>query len=557
MWEIISYLFLYVVLPAAAAYGLSLLFPIKQEKPEPGKQSITLPTATEGRPFPVLFGCRMIRGVNAISPMLYRHTYYNSTKDTAANLYYCSFVLGVCLCLDGIKQIWWGGRCAKPYKDPDTFLADGETLIQMPAAFLWGDWAYGGPGGVDGTVDVCYGEDDQTLNAYIASKLGSDQPYNRGFVSMVFRGPTIFYNHQTSSGGCYIGTSPILRAIAILGKRTDQFCDHTDMWYSSKAAIGTYNDMNPAHIIYELMTSSLIGSGIDVLLIGDTFTTSADTLYTEGYGLSCVWDYAPDDIDSMVQTIEQIVDGKVYYDYDTGKFEFGLNRDDYTPANLETFDESDFWMESAGYLSPGRLPSKVIVKWEHRQYEGERLAYDDDIALLAKQGGSVNVQEYDYSGFVVDGDLANTIAARQQYVFSSLPKKFTLRCLRTMAHLHETDVFKISYPALNIGSMIVRLVSIDRGSLTNGEVIIECIEDVFGMSYTIYGTPPEPAIEPADLESNIAADDIDLTDYVNINIANNIQVYESLTVDDYGNISPEIYVDDDLTLEDYSSQTIA
>lgn len=531
MIEAIVWLFTYVVLPAAIAYGISYLLAPKPEKPKVGEQKISMPTATEGRPFPVLFGCRMIRGLNAISPILYKYSYYETYHDeTAANIYYASFHLGVCLCLDGVKQIWWGSKmCWPAVLEPETFADDGETTAVIPwgANWLWGDWAYGGPGGVYGTIDILYGESDQTLNSYLQTKLGSAQPYYRGFVSIVVRG------NDGGNEGCYIGTAPIIRPIEILGKRTDQFCDYTDMWYSSKAAVGAYNDMNPAHIIYELMTSTLVGRGIDTSLIGDTFEDSADTLYTEGFGLSCVWDYAPDDIDSMVQTIEQIVDGKVYFDYDTEKFEFGLNRDDYTPANLETFDEGDFWIESAGFLSPGRLPSKVIVAWEHRQYEGQRLAYDDDLALLAKQGGMTNVEEYDYSAFVVDGDLANKIAARQQYVFSAMPKKFTLRCLRTMVHLHETDVFKISYPALNISSMIVRLVSIDRGSLANNEVIIECIEDVFGMAYTIYGTPPEPATEPADLESNITGDGITISDYANVIFDIGINKYDTRSVSDY------------------------
>jgi len=532
MFEIISWLFVYVVLPAALAYGITLLLPQKTEKPKTGEQKITLPTATEGRPFPVLFGCRMIRGLNAISPLLFKYSYYNSTKDTAANIYFASFHLGVCLCLDGVKQIWWGGKCAKPYKDPNSYLDDGETTIHLSSTFLWGDWAYGGPGGVNGYVDVLYGEDDQTLNSYLEDKIGSDQPYYRGFVSLVFRGPASY-----GSEGCYIGTAPIIRPIEILGKRTDQFNDHSTMWYPAKAAIGTYHDMNPLHITYELLTSEIIGRGINTSLIGDSFEDAADTLYTEGFGLSCVWDYAPDDIDSMIQTIEQIVDGKLYFDYDTEKFEYGLNRDDYNPDNLETFDESDFWVDSCGYLSPGRMPSKVMVKWEHRQYEGDRLAYDDDIALLTKQGGITNIEEYDYSAFVVDGDVANTIAARQQYVFSSMPKKFTLRCLRTMSHLHETDVFKISYPALNIGSMIVRLISIDRGSLANGEVVIECMEDVFGMAYTVYGTPPEPEIEPAEMQSNISSDDLTVTDYTSINIEYGVRVDDDITVSEYEEIS--------------------
>lgn len=534
MWEAIAFIFWNILVPAGIAYGISLLL-AKEPESEAGNQRIQLPTATEGRPFPVLFGCRMIRGINAISPFFYRYTYFRVYhEEKAANLYYVAFHVGIAQCLDGVKQLWWGGVHAWPHdrtfksdNDIDNYAADGTTSDEVKCWDLWGDWIYGGQGGVAGDMDILYGEDDQALNSYLQTKLGSSQPYYRGFVSIVFKEPF------------YIGVAPTIRPIAVLGKRTDQFCDHSTMWHSTKAAIGSLNDMNPVHIVYELLTSTLVGRGISTSLIGDSFEDSADTLYDENFGLSCVWDYAPDDIDSMIGQIEKIVDGKLYFDYDTESFEFGLNRADYTADELEIFDEDDFWVESSGYLSPGRLPSKVIVYWEHRQYEGKRIAYDDDIALLAKQGGITNVQEYDFHGFVCDGDIANTIAARQQYVFSSMPKRFTLRCLRTMAHLHETDVFKISYPELNIGSMIVRLVSIDRGSLANGEVIIECIEDVFGYAYTIYGTPPDPAVDSAALEMNIAVDNIVVTDSITM-------------IMDWG-----INIDDDITVTDFSDITIA
>jgi len=78
-----------------------------------------------------------------------------------------------------------------------------------------------------------------------------------------------------------------------------------------------------------------------------------------------------------------------------------------------------------------------------------------------------------------------------------MPKCLTLRALRTMAHLHETSVVKISYPALNIASMIVRVVTIDRGALTDGGCVLEVVEDVFGQAYTTYGTPPAPGAAAA------------------------------------------------------------
>jgi len=476
----------WLIIYAAIAYGISTLLAPKPEKPVTGQTKIQFPTATECRPFPVLFGTRMIRGINAISPLLYKYSHYEQTKDTAANFYYASFHIGVVICLDGVKQIWIGGTCAWPTQNPDYFAGDGIEMAVICAPFLWGDWAYGGPGGIDGTVDILYGKSYQLLNYYLENKSGSNQPFYKNFVSMVFRGPTLHYNTMDIYGGMYIGTAPVIKQIEILGKRTEQFNDRTEMWYKSKVNIGPYNDMNPAHIVYEMITSNIIGRGTDKELIGESFAIAADKFYEEDLGLSCIWDWAPDEIGSMIEQIERIVDGKIYFSLETEKYEFGLNRP-VDPEGLEEFDESDFWIESAGYISPCSIPNKVMVLWEHRIYEGKRMAYDDDIALVHRQSGIINVEEYDYSFFVCDGNLANKIASRNQYAFSSMPKRFTLRCLRTMSHLHETSVFKISYPSLNITSMLVRLVSIDRGSLTDDECIIECIEDVFGQAYTIYG----------------------------------------------------------------------
>jgi hypothetical protein len=92
--------------------------------------------------------------------------------------------------------------------------------------------------------------------------------------------------------------------------------------------------------------------------------------------------------------------------------------------------------------------------------------------------------------------LANTIAARIQQQISAMPKRLTLHALRTMAHLHETSVIEFAYPELNIASMIVRVVTIDRGSLTEGDCILDVVEDVFGQAYTSYGTPPAAGTGP-------------------------------------------------------------
>ena len=502
LFQLIPFLW-QMFISTAISTGISLLFAARQKGPKAaGKEDFTLPTAAEGRPYPVLFGCRRLRSPNAVSPIIELRANAMKKKaglfkkQTVAHLYHIGLHLGVCQAnIDGIRQIWVADKCLWPsLNHPETQTGDGATTATIAAGECFGGWQR--EGGVSGTVHIQYGDSTQTLDSYLSRKLGADQPAYRGFASVIL---------------ClvYIGTMPQIKPWTFLGKRTDKLTDGAPMWYVSKAPVGSDGDLNAIHILYELLTSIIVGLGKDAASIGTSFAAAADTCYTEGYGLSAVWDSASDDVEGMVQQIEGIIDGKVYVDPSTGKFEIGLVRDDYDAESLEEFDESDFWVEQMATSSPGKVPSKTIVYWHDRETLQSRPAVDDDIALLARQGGHPVVQEFDYSAFVCSAELAGKIAAREQQQFSAMPKRLTLRALRTMAHLHETSVIHISYPALNIGSTVVRVVTIDRGSLTEGQCILEVVEDVFSQAYTTYGIPPSAAADRAgeEIEDRLLDDD--------------------------------------------------
>lgn len=502
MWAVAWWIFK-LVLVAAISTGIGYLLRQKPERAKPaGKDAFELPTAEEGRPLPVLSGCRRIRGVNAISPLIYLYAQRSgSSKRPNTFYYYISLLLGVSHAnLDRILQFWMAETCLWPVlNDPSVRASDGLTYAYINAGECWGGWRR--EGGARGAVHIQYGAEDQTLHPYLESKLGSNQPAYRGLVTLILE-------------NFYIGTVPVIKPISVLAKRTQKMTDGSEMWYLAKAAVGSDGDLNPIHFIYERLFCPITGLGKDLALCGASFQPAADTCYIEGYGISNLWDWAPDEIDSMINQVEEIIDGKLYMDPSTGKFEIGLIRPGYNPDLLDSFGPDDFWVETMPTSSPGKVPSKTIVRWHDRVNLQERPAVDDDIALLARQGGHPVVNELDYSAFVCDGDLANKIAARTQMVFSAMPKRYTLRALRTMSHLHETSIIKISYPALNIVSMIVRVMAIDRGSLSDGGCVIDVVEDVFGQAYTVYGSPPAAGTAPAEEESGERGIDEGLVDIV-------------------------------------------
>ena len=478
VWPALVVWLVWTLIATAVSTGIAYLLRQKPKGNPAGSSAFNLPTATEGRPLPVVRGCRRYRGPNAISPIFNYHVEEKEKNHGASiALYYnVSLHMGICQAnVDGVLQIWVADTCVWPVlNDPTARAADGVTTATIAAPYCFG--GYEREGGVSGVVHIQYGGITQTLDSYLEAWLGADQPAYRGFTGVIL-------------ADVYMGSVPQLKPLSFLVKATKKLVDGDAMWYIAKAPVGAYADFNAIHMIYEWITCPIIGMGKDPGLIGDTFATAAETCYDEGMGLSYAWDSAPDGIDDMIHQVEQIIDGKVYTDPATGKFEIGLIRQDYD-LPLDIFDESDFWVESMPTSSPGTIPSRTVVLWHDRTTDQSRPAVADDIALLARQGGHPIVQELDYSAFVCDGDLANTIAARIQQQISAMPKRLTLHALRTMAHLHETSVIEIAYPELNIASMIVRVVTIDRGSLTEGECIIEVIEDVFGQAYTSYGTPP-------------------------------------------------------------------
>ena len=473
-----------MVAVTALSMGLSYLLARRNKsgmKPA-GIEEFKYPTAQEGRPLLVVWGKRRVLSVNAITkPFGLSMKSKKRHGQTVAYYYYLWLHCQICTAADGVKQLWAGGKCLWPTaNDTVTESADGETDILVNAFTIFG--GYKREGGVLGVITVQYGGPGQSLDAQMAAKLGSELPAYRGFVGMIWK-------------SLFVGTSPYLKPMSALMKRTDIMSDpaRTEMWYIAKANIGD-DHMNAVHVIYELLTSESIGAHKPAALIGASFTAAADTCYSEGFGLDIVWDSANDDVQAMIDGICEVIDGYLYQDRTTGLYEIALMRDDYNPAALEEFNESHFWIESYEVPSPGKVVSKTVVYFHDRGSTKTRTAYDDDIALIEVQGSNPVTQELHWEGFVADESLANYLAAREQRAASAMLKSYVLNCDRRMAHLQPGDVFKISYPALEIEAMIVRLIKPEYGSLKDGAVRLYVVEDIYGTAYTAYGTPPAEAL---------------------------------------------------------------
>lgn len=305
----------------------------------------------------------------------------------------------------------------------------------------------------------------------------------------------------------YFGTTPYTQPWSFLVKRTNILDDGQPQWYLAKAVINT-NDLNPAHIIRECLTNTRWGMGYSTGLCPDsTWQPVADALYAESFGLSALWDGQKELIDFIFE-ICKCINALFYQDLRTGQFVIKLIRDDYTPGSLTTYDESDIIsVDDFTRPSLGDIPDVVNINFWDLKNNKTTVMPDHDIALMDAQGGRSVVYETSMP-YVTNKDLAAKLAAREARQISSLAATMKIKAKRTLSTLKPGDVFKLNWSILGITGMVIRILKANYGTLQDGTLEFECMEDVWCAEPALYVTPPAtgwidpvttPTISPARL----------------------------------------------------------
>lgn len=349
-------------------------------------------------------------------------------------------------------------------------------------------------GGYAGIVTVCNGEVPSGVRTAMAAELGNVVPGYKGLTSLFWHGdgtqsawlPPGFPSMDPYTDGFYwTAITPYIKAPEVELWRTTSGWYGGTAWYSAKASIGY--DMNPAHIIYQCLTDPEWGMGYPTADmdgdVGDTFRAAADKLYTEGFGLSLSWT-GDMTVDAFVQIILDHIDGVLRLNLATGKFELALLRDDYVLGDLPVIDTSNVKaLESFSRATWGDLTNEVIVKYQDYD-NNEKTASAQDLAAISSQGGVVS-KTLEFPGLRSD-TLAARVAQRELLRSSSLLAQVSLRCNRDAASLNVGDVFRFEWAPLGITNLAMRVVKVDRGSLTDGTVRVEAVEDIFGLPDSSY-----------------------------------------------------------------------
>ena len=425
-------------------------------------------------------------------------------------------------------------------KGGDRFAFEGEVSgeasvsIDKPSLF-------GGPdreGGWRGVIDFMPGEPTQGVNSDLANAVLAATGYEhipayRGITTAYFKGSTLS-GYTGSSGG--LENDPGLSSSFLWSSMNPYFKDVKfrlkrcwEGWNSAKATI-TVNGVdhaNPAHIIYECLVNSDWGRGYPTVDIDDTsFSEAADQLHSEGFGLSLEWKNQTQ-IDEFISDICEHINASLVEDRVTGKWRLILVRDNYDPATLTVLDESNCKVSDFQRKSMSDTVNEVVVSYTRPDDGEEDTVTVQDVANFASQG-QVNSQKREYPG-IGDRDLAARAGLRDLKTLSKPLAKVTIEANREAFSLYPGQPFKLVWPRLGLDGVIFRIGSMNLGTLTDGKIEIEAVEDVFGLPSSVYSKPqpigwvdtnrsPEPVetyriFEPSYYELYTSTDSADRLDW--------------------------------------------
>lgn len=256
---------------------------------------------------------------------------------------------------------------------------------------------------------------------------------------------------------------------------------------------GVGPQMNPAHIIREVLTNDDWGLGIDADMIDDvSFAAAADTLYDEGFGLSLQW-AGQSTAEDFINDILGHIDATYGNDPATGKFYIKLIRGDYDADDLDELTEDDMTITSFLRNSLSDTSNEVTVTWTNPESEEEQTVTVHDIANFSAQGVIISTSRNYHA--IRTSDLALRCAMRELGKVSQPVATFEIEASRTAISYKSGDVVKITYPEYGLNGLPCRVMAVNRGKPGQMAVKMTLMEDVFNMPASAYVVSPSSGWE--------------------------------------------------------------
>lgn len=373
-----------------------------------------------------------------------------------------------------------------------------ETIrIRAPNAFGGDDKE----GGVEGDLTVQMGADTQVVGATIKGTIGGNVSDMRGYL-------TTYYSGLICSNNPYPKPWKALVERALKGWFND------NPWYPNEAWIGldsktdaTKFGMNPAHIIYECLTNPIWGRGFPPSFIDEpSFIDAANTLCDEGLGLNFAWSRATE-LDEFISIVINHMGAALYTDRITGLYALKLLRADYDRTLLPIFDYTSglLSIEEDITTAPDTSHNELLVTYlDNKNGQKGQIRIQNLAGIQSSQ--SIASTSVDYLG-VSTAELAARLGQRDMSIQAAGIRKFTLKMDRRGRKIQPGGVFRIAAPDRNIADMVLRVGSVEQGSLSDQTLTVKAMQDVFALESTSYivtqvstWQPPSHSADPPTLK---------------------------------------------------------
>lgn len=405
----------------------------------------------------------------------------SSSKVTVGFRYFFRIHMGWCRGpVNEVVEIKVGDRTA--WTGPAT--ASG--TVQIDAGKLFGGDK--GEGGIEGPLDIMMGEPTQPVNSNLIPMhgVGGEAPAFRGALTMLFDGLVTSLN-------------PYPKPWAARVRRSTAGWDGA-AFYPAKAVVSLAGDtikaMNPAHILYEMLTNRDWGRGLSAARLDtDAYTAVADALAAEGFGLCLRW-ARQDKLSSVMQIVLDHIGATQFVDRVTGLVTPRLIRKDYVVGNLPLFtrDTGLLSIEDDDNAAISQAVNQVIVNWHDPVTNESRQVRAQNLALIQATGKLIS-STVNYPALPT-AELALRVAQRDLVAASAGLKRFKITLDRRGYQIEPGGAFRISAPERGISEMVLRAGRIEDGTLAAGAITITAVQDQFALPATSFVDVQPPGWTP-------------------------------------------------------------
>jgi hypothetical protein len=254
-------------------------------------------------------------------------------------------------------------------------------------------------------------------------------------------------------------------------------------------------DADAAQVLLAVLTDQEWGLGVSLSLIdGTSFFNAGFALGVEAFGISgsLVQQQAGNDV---INEILRTIDGVLYRNPTTGLLSLDLIRGGYVLANQPVLNEANIkeleWTRRD--VADTINTVSVVYVDRDRGYTRNIVTVQDHANVFAT--GSVRQQQFEFP-YVSTEAQAVKVAARELKALTLPLGTGTATVDRTVWDAKPGAVLSLSYVRYGLSNVPVRVTSVDSGDLEDGSIVLELIEDLFGLPEVPYTVDPGGWLDP-------------------------------------------------------------